>query len=63
MRNQRDIVRNRSAAAAVVAEAEESARFEDLSILHQVGEGEDNCTGRVRAGEVSLLLAGAAGMA
>lgn len=63
MHNQRDIVRKCSAAAgAVVAEAEEFARFEDSSILHQVGEGEGNCT--ERAGEVSQLLAGlAAGMA
>jgi hypothetical protein len=63
VRSQRDIVRNCSVAAgAVVAEAEGFVRFEDLSILHQVGEGEGNCTERGRAGEVSLLLAGLAGM-
>lgn len=66
MRNQRDIVRKCSAVAGavvadVVAEAEEFARFEDSSILHQVGEGEGNCT--ERAGEVSQLLVGLAGMA
>jgi hypothetical protein len=53
VRSQRDIVRNCSAAAgAVVAEAEGFVRFEDLSTLHQVGEGEGNCTERGRVGGV-----------
>ena len=47
----------------MVAEAEGFGRFEDLSILHQVEEGEGSCTERVRVGEVSLLTAGPAGMA
>ena len=64
MHSQQDIVRNRSAVAvAVVAEAEGFARFEDLSILRQIEEGEGNCTERVRVGEVSLLTAELAGMA